>query len=92
MIISFVVRECVVGFFSIYTFKKTKKITSAKWYGKINTVIIYGVMGMLLLFPALPDVVVNGAIWASTVLMQLSLIAYTMYYIGRLRSFDAEKK
>ena len=81
MIISFVVREGVVGFFSMYTFKKTKRVTSARWYGKVNTVIIYGVMGMLLFFPHMPIALAEGAIWFSTILMQISLILYTLYYI-----------
>ena len=91
MIVSFVIREGVVGFFSIYTFRKTKKVTSARWYGKINTVIIYGVMGMLLLFPAMPKGIANTAIWFSSVLMQISLIGYSLYYIRTLQKHAQQK-
>ena len=90
MIISFIVREGVVGFFSAYTFKKTNKVTSSRWYGKINTVIIYGVMCALLLFPRMNPIFAEGAIWFSTVLMQFSLIGYVLYYISRLRAYEAE--
>jgi phosphatidylglycerophosphate synthase len=84
MILSFFVREGVVGFFSAYTFKKTKKVTSARWFGKINTVILYGVMCALLLFPTMHPTVAEGMIWFSTVLMQLSLIGYVLFYCKRL--------
>ena len=90
MIVSFVIREGVVGFFSLYTFRKTKKVTSARWYGKINTVIIYGVMAILLLFPTLSHSVANTMIWFSTILMQLSLIGYTLYYIHTLQNYEKE--
>ena len=92
MIISFIVREGVVGFFSMYTFKKTKRVTSSRWYGKVNTVIIYGVMGMLLLFPHMPIHLAEGAIWFSTILMQFSLIAYTFHYIRTLQAYNKENE
>lgn len=92
MIVSFLVREGVVGFLSMYTFKKTKRVTSSRWYGKVNTVIIYTVMGMLLLFPSIPLPIANGAIWFSTILMQLSLIAYTIYYLHTLRDYESENE
>ena len=91
MIASFLVREGVVGFFSAYTFRKTQRVTSSRWFGKINTVIIYGVMCTLLLFPMLSPSFTSGMIWFSTVLMQLSLIGYVLYYIQCLRENQSKK-
>jgi phosphatidylglycerophosphate synthase len=76
----------------MYAFKKTKRVTSARWYGKVNTVIIYGVMGMLLFFPHMPIVLAEGAIWFSTILMQISLILYTLYYIRILERHHKENE
>ena len=90
MIVSFVIREALVGAFSAYTFKKTGRVTSSRWFGKVNTVIIYAVMAVLLLFPAMNQAIAEGMIWFSTVLMQLSLIGYVLYYIRRLREHEDE--
>lgn len=92
MIASFLIREGVVGFFSAYTFKKTKKVTSARWFGKVNTVIIYFVMCALLLLPTMNHAIAEGMIWFSTVLMQLSLIGYVLFYLKQLDIYRREEQ
>ena len=60
-------------------------VQSAKWYGKLCTVVLEGIMLVLILFPELPEntVRVLGAVCAAA--MVFSLTMYSIFWIGLIR-------
>jgi len=57
---------------------KTKTVISAKWHGKINTVILYAMMMIHLLWFNIPIGISNLLIGISVVMMIVSSVLYTI--------------
>jgi len=70
-----------MGTFGFLAIKKKDSVNSAKWYGKANTVILYVVMMLLILFPGMPEALSNALIVLCGAVMMLSLLLYTRFYI-----------
>ena len=51
----FAVKECLMLLWGYLTLKITDTIHSAKWYGKLSTVVLYAVMMILILFVDIPE-------------------------------------
>ena len=81
LIILFAVKELIMGTFGFLAIKKKDSVNSAKWYGKANTVILYVVMMLLILFPGMPEALSNALIVLCGAMMLLSLLLYTRFYI-----------
>lgn len=81
LIILFAVKEVIMGTFGFLAIKKKDSVNSAKWYGKANTVILYVVMMLLILFPSMPEALSNALIVLCGAMMLLSLLLYTRFYI-----------
>ena len=81
LITLFAVKELIMGTMGFLAIKKKDTVNSAKWYGKANTVILYAVMMLLILFPGMSDVLANALIVLCGAAMLLSLILYTRFYI-----------
>lgn len=86
-----VVRESCMAVLGYMTIRKTGQVTSAKWYGKVSTVVLYGTALALLVFPGMPG-------WISTCLIILcmccvfmALVFYTRYYTTLWKKADAHK-
>lgn len=60
-------------------------VQSAKWYGKLCTVVLEGIMIVLILFPDLPEdtVYILGAVCAAAMLFSLTM--YSIFWIGLIR-------
>lgn len=60
-------------------------VQSAKWYGKLCTVVLEGIMFILILFPDFPQdtVRVLGALCAAVMLFSLTM--YSIFWIGLIR-------
>ncbi len=84
LIIILVIKELVLAVFGYLAIKKKDSVNSAKWYGKVNTVILYIVMMVLILMPDLPYYIANLLIFICGAAMLLSLILYTRFYINLL--------
>ncbi len=87
LIAAFVVRETVMIIFGTILKKKTEHYSSAKWYGKVNTVIVEGSVLFLLVFGRLfSETVANKIAVSLTVLsifsIFISLTLYVIYYLG----------
>lgn len=86
-----VVRESCMAILGYITIRKTNTVTSAMWFGKVSTVVLYGVALALLLFPQMPH-------WLSTLLIilcmffvLLALLLYARYYRGVWKRADQKK-
>ena len=81
LIVLFVVKEIIMGIMGAITLKKYGNVNSAKWYGKVNTVILYAVMMFLVLFPTIHLGVANALIYACMVTIIISLLLYIRFYV-----------
>ena len=81
LIILFAVKEVVMILMGLWTMKKKDSVNSAKWYGKVNTVILYSVMMVLILFPMMSMTLANALIIVCGISMLISLILYASFYI-----------
>lgn len=85
LLILFAFREITLLTMGYKTLKKTNCVNSAKWYGKLSTFVLYAVMMLLILFPAIPLWTANTLICLCGAVVLFSLILYAQFY-GRLLS------
>ena len=76
----FLIREILMVWSGTLLIKKTDKFSSAKWYGKANTVILEVAVMVLLVFTRIPKPVGNILICVCMVSVVVSLILYMIYY------------
>jgi cardiolipin synthase len=82
----FVIKEIIMASMGCFVLKKKDAVNSAKWYGKANTVVLYSVMMLLILFPNMPNALATGMILLCCVTMVLSLALYMRFYVKLLSS------
>lgn len=58
--------------------KKHDEVSGAKWYGKMNTVVIYVTMMLLILFPQMNDALANVLMLICGAVM---IIAHVLYFV-----------
>ena len=78
---------CELGKFAlgIAIAKKHDEVTGAKWYGKVNTVVIYVIMMLLILLPDINPLYANILIGLCGVVMIIAHVLYFHLYFGILR-------
>lgn len=86
LIAVFALREIMMIIMGIVTIKKSDEVNSAQWYGKVNTVVLYAVMMILILFPGIPDLAANIMICVCGAMIILSLVLYARFYFSFLRN------
>lgn len=86
----FVIREVIMFFAGLKVKLATDKLQSAKWYGKVNTVVVEGVIMALIIFTKIPRTVANILICVCIVSVIVSLILYLAGYRKVLA--EAEKR
>jgi len=77
----FLVKECIMIAWGFHSLRKLDLVNSARWYGKVNTVILYTVMSALILFNGISQTVANVLICICTISLILSLILYGRFYM-----------
>jgi len=78
LIILFVIKELVSAALGYLSIQASGTVCGAQWYGKVNTVILYAVMILLILLPDIPRAAANGLI----ILCGLSLmVAFVLYVL-----------
>ena len=87
-IIIFIIKESFMLLFGYITFEVTDKINSARWYGKVNTVVLYFVMSALIFFPNIKPDVASFLIGFSVAIMIVALILYISFYINILTTHN----
>ena len=82
-----IVKEIVCGILGILTIKEAHLVKGAVWHGKLNTVLLFLMMGLHLLWPPrLPDTISWISIGISSAMMLYSFAMYTARYIQMLRA------
>ena len=79
-----IVKEISSGVLRAIILHKANEVEGAVWHGKANTVILYTVMFIHIVWYSIPAVVSAVCILASTAMMLLSFVLYSIYCIKRL--------
>lgn len=72
------VKEVLAAIFNTITIKKTGEVMGAVWHGKLNTVLLYSMMVIHLVWFRIPAVVSDILIVVCTAMMLLSAVLYNM--------------
>ncbi len=91
LICFFVIKELSMSILGLCAIQRQKRVNSSKWYGKLNTVILYVAMALLILFPNIPKALSTGLIILCGGTMLLSFVLYLQFYIDLFRKDKAEK-
>lgn len=81
-----IVKELIMGVMGLVILKKTGKVNSAKWYGKLCTWILYATVMAYLVFPNMPKLAAYTLSGVSAASIILSLIGYMLRYAVILRT------
>ncbi len=82
----FVVKELLMIALGYITIKKKDSVNSAKWYGKLNTVVIYSTIVLLIMFPDIPQTVADMLAGACIGIIIISFLLYARFYRGILKN------
>ena len=76
----FTVKELLMIALGYITIKKKDSVNSAKWYGKLNTVIIYSTIVILIMFPDIPLIAANIMAAVCIGIIIISFLLYARFY------------
>jgi len=79
LIACFAVKE-IFTLYMGYQALKREQVHCAKWYGKVNTVTLYAICILLILFPGLSISAANCIILIGTVTSVLAMVLYARFY------------
>ena len=85
LLVLFCVKEMVMIIVGSAVIKERNIVSSAKWHGKINTVLLYFVIVAFIVFPDLPQGVTDAMIAVSACSMIVSLAMYTGLFVKTLK-------
>ncbi len=91
LICFFVIKELCMGVIGLYAIHRQKRVNSSKWYGKLNTAILYVTMALLILFPDISKALSIGLIILCGGTMLLSFVLYLRFYIDLFRKNKVEE-
>lgn len=78
------VKELSMLFLGAVVFKRHDSVNSAKWYGKLCTVVFEGTMMLLMILPDAPENMVHIAMFVCACVMVFSLVMYSLFYLRML--------
>lgn len=78
------VKEIATLFMGAVVFKRHDSVNSAKWYGKLCTVVFESTMMLLMLFPETNEDIVHLAIVICAAVMIFAFVMYSLFYLGIL--------
>lgn len=81
-----IVKELIMGIMGLVVLKKTGRVNSAKWYGKLCTWILYATVMAYLVFPNMPKLLAYTLSGLSAAGIIFSLIGYMLRYAAILRT------
>lgn len=87
-----IIKELFQLVFSIIVFKRTDVMNSAKWFGKVNTAVIYASMILLFLLPDISEVIATIVLSICGITMLLSMFLYGRFFRQAIIQNDEENK
>lgn len=85
LLVIFILKESLMLLWGYLALRYTDTVNSAKWYGKLSTVVLYAVMMILVLFTDIPEMGANILIALCGAVILMSLILYGRFYHGVFR-------
>ena len=85
-------KELTQAAIGAYSLKKTGHAFSARWFGKLCTVITTACLMAMFVFPQLPEWAVNAMLLLCGAAMLCSLTLYANYFIKCRRAVDEEAR
>ena len=76
----FIIKEALMLLLGYLVLKKNDSVNSAKWYGKLNTVVLYAACVLLIMFPEMPLSIANTMIIVCGALILFSFVRYALFY------------
>jgi len=73
-----VVKEFVSGIWRLIIIRRTKEVRGAKWHGKAATVLLYGMMLLHILWPAMPEIYSLASVVLCALMLLLSFLLYSI--------------
>ena len=80
LVVVFALKEYIMITLGYIAMKRKDSVNSAKWYGKLNTVIIYSTIVLLIMFPRIPVSAVNALSLICIAVIVASFIMYARFY------------
>lgn len=80
-----VVKEISMAILGWLVLQRTGKVHSARWYGKLCTAVLYGVMCLLILLRAPSEALVQGLIWLCIGVLLMAFVLYIRYDLRLMR-------
>ena len=77
----FAVKELTSWFLGAMVIHKDREVNSASWFGKVNTVVLYGVLLILFLLPDIPAETARTLIAVSSGVMLVTFFLYVRQHI-----------
>lgn len=90
VVIIFTVKEIFMALLGYIILKRKNLVNSSKWYGKLNTVIIYSTIFLLILLPDVSEFIVDALVICCILTIVISLLLYTIFY-NKILSHKTEK-
>lgn len=81
----FLVKEMLMFIMGVVVYKKDDSFNSARWYGKVNTALIYLTVALLILLPNISVNIANSLIVSCMFTCVCSLVLYALFYSSILR-------
>jgi len=75
-----IVKEIFQFVYGLIVLKKTNVMNSARWFGKVNTVILYAAMILLFLHPNIPETIATAILIVCGLTMLCSMILYGRFF------------
>ena len=88
LIVVFAIKELSMATLGCYVIKKKDSVNSSQWHGKVNTVLLYTTMSLLILFPGMPEWGANMLIICCICFMIYSFVSYALFYKKLFRCAD----
>ena len=92
LFVLFALKEVLQAFCGYLVLSRKNCVNSAKWYGKLSTVILYAVMLVLVFFSDIPVAVVSVLSVLCAAVLILALILYVRYFLMLLFEEKASEK
>ena len=86
LIVVFAIKELSMATLGCYVIKKKDSVNSSQWHGKVNTVLLYATMILLILFPGMPQWGADALIMCCIAFMMYSFASYALFYRKLLRA------
>ena len=81
-----VIKEVITGIMSIMRIKRTHKVHMAVWHGKLNTVLLYLMLALHLVWSNIPTFVSHMSITLCAIMMMVSAVLYGIQHVKAIKS------